>query len=152
DEGRHAGDVEHEAEDDDRRHRDDADRVHDLGRHACEVALRDQSVEEVLHCSAAFLAQRSTSGATMSRLAITVTRSASISPWLTWSMIAIAANDPVRTLQRYGSSVPSLTAYHPMSPRALSTRMYASPAGGLNLRGTLATTGPSGICRKHWRR
>ena len=43
----------------------------------------------------------------MSRLAITVTRSANISPGLIFSMMPIAANEPVRTLHRYGYSVPS---------------------------------------------
>ena len=49
DEGRDAGNVQHEAEDDDRAEEDDAPRVHKRGRHPGEVPVGDELVEEALH-------------------------------------------------------------------------------------------------------
>ena len=43
----------------------------------------------------------------------------------------------------------ALKEREPMSPRALSSRKYVSPAGGLKFRATFAITGPAGICRRH---
>src|SRR5206468_3187766 len=100
DPGRDARDRQHEAEDD-----DPAEKQHgaEVGRpdgHGGRGA--EQRVDELLH-------QRSISGATRSKLAITAIRSAIIRFLLTFGTMLMAENEPVRILQRYGNEVPSLT-------------------------------------------
>src|SRR5207237_9731382 len=120
DAGRDARDREHEAEDHDAAEDEHRAQVVDPAR------VRDQAVDEFLH-------QRSISGATRSRLAITAIRSAIMRLRLTFGTMLMAANEPVRILQRYGNAVPSLTTYQPMWSRALSRRSSRAPAGGLML-------------------
>src|SRR5262249_31680974 len=113
--GGHSGDRQDEDEDDDAAEDELRAQVGDPGGHRLgNPAAGDQAVDEVLH--------RSISGATRSKLAVTAIRSAIMRLRLTFGTRLIAANDPVRILQRYGNDVPSLTTYQPMSPRALSRR------------------------------
>ena len=87
DPGGDAGDGEHEAEDDDAAEGEHRAQVVDPAR------VGDQAVDEFLH-------QRSISGATRSRLAITAIRSAIMRLRLTFGTMLMAANEPVRILQR----------------------------------------------------
>jgi len=84
---RDAGDRQHEAEDDEPAEGEHRAQVVDPAR------VRDQAVDEFLH-------QRSISGATRSRLAITAIRSAIIRLRLTFGTMLMAAKEPVRILQR----------------------------------------------------
>jgi len=87
DPGRDARDREHEAEDHDAAEDEHRAQVVDPAR------VRDQAVDEFLH-------QRSISGATRSRLAITAIRSAIMRLRLTFGTMLMAAKEPVRILQR----------------------------------------------------
>src|SRR2546428_814327 len=87
DPGRDARDRDHEAEAHDAAEDEHRAQVVDPGR------VRDQAVDEFLH-------QRSISGATRSRLAITAIRSAIMRLRLTLGTMLMAANEPVRILQR----------------------------------------------------
>src|SRR5262249_48190686 len=118
---RDARDGQHEAEHDEAAEGQDGRELMDEGRDGRRHdAAVDQATDERLERRV--IRHRSISGATRSRLAITAIRSAIINLRLRCCVMLMAANEPVRILQRCGKAVPSLTTYQPMSPRALSRR------------------------------